>query len=135
MPIARRKEVQWSPGLIFVTLGLVVLIQAGLSVREAQAFLSRAVRAEGVVTEVNAGRSHPMVQFALPSGERQTFAEGGSISYKKGDHVRVLYLPEEPETSAHIDDPGALWFDAKLTATIGVAFCIAGCCALFLRMT
>lgn len=91
--------------------------------------------ATGVVTETSAGPAHPIVEFTLPSGTKATFTDSGDISYKKGDQVGVLYLSEEPETSAHINDSGALWFDAKLSAFIALTFIVVGCCALFLRVT
>lgn len=134
MPVVPRERVQWSPGLILITLGICLLVQAALSARETQAYLKAAVRTSGVVSDLGAGPAHPLVEFALPSGETLTFAEGGNISYRKGDRVPVVYLPREPETSAHIDDPGALWFETQLSATIGIGLCIAGCCALFLRI-
>jgi hypothetical protein len=84
--------------------------------------------------DLSAGNQHPSVEFALPNGERAVFAAGGWLSgYRLHQSVGVLYLPDAPLQSAQLDDPGALWFGARLVAALGAAQLIAGLLAMFVR--
>jgi hypothetical protein len=133
MPIVRRERVQWFPGLMFVVVGAGLLFEAAHAAQDVQQFLEKSVRVEGVVSKLNAGGAHPEIEFALPSGKRVSFPESGWISYRAGQRVHVLHLPDDPEGTARLDDPGALFFWYRSGAFAGLVFCVLGIGAAFLR--
>ncbi len=111
------------PRILFIVVGiglLVVAIAVGVSIN---AFISKAVAAEGKVVEVRFGGSHPQIEFTSATGQRISYPQGGFIfGYKLGDRVRVLYDPAEPLNSACINEFGALWFTPLILSIIGL-FC------------
>ena len=111
--------------LSIVGAGLILAaIVTGLATRE---FLGRAARAPGVVSRLNAGGSHPEIEFALPSGQTISYPQGGFIfGYKPGQRVQVLYASEDPARTARVDAFGALWFVPLLLAVLGLALATAG---------
>ncbi|MFJ3485598.1 DUF3592 domain-containing protein [Pseudomonas sp. NPDC090202] len=114
-------------GLIIAFIGLVLLAISGDLVSERYGFLSQALSAPGVVTSLNAGGSHPQIEFSSASGEQVTYPQGGMIyGYKNGQPVQVFYRPEKPATTAVIDDLGALWGTPVLVGLIGLIFILAG---------
>ncbi|MFB9126856.1 DUF3592 domain-containing protein [Paraburkholderia dipogonis] len=73
-------------------------------------FLDLANKAPGVVVALNAGGSHPQIEFINSNGRRVSYPQEGLISgYKIGDKVTVLYLADSPNPQATIDKPGAIW--------------------------
>jgi Protein of unknown function (DUF3592) len=77
----------------------------------ASAFVNAAVRVPGQVVALNAGGSHPQIEFVTKEGERVSYPQGGWIGgFRVGDHVTVLYLEKSPRKTASIDRTGAIWF-------------------------
>jgi len=114
-------------GLFFALIGIGLLGIAVDLALDQHAFLARAQTADGVVSRLNAGGSHPEIAFVTGSGERISYPQGGFIfGYRQGRPVRVLYLPEEPALSAVVDDPGALWDMPGMLGCIGLGFTIFG---------
>jgi len=113
--------------MIFLMAGAGLLVAAvgmGLSAR---GFNARAASAPGVVIRLNAGGSHPEIEFTAASGETISFPQGGLIfGYRPGQKVRVLYGPEDPRGTACIDAFGALWFAPLVLVTLGIGMIIAG---------
>jgi hypothetical protein len=69
-----------------------------------------------------------VVRYTPPNGDSITFASSLSSShpsYKVGDTVPGLYVPNQPRT-ARIDDFGSLWFLPLLLGVIGLAFTVGG---------
>jgi hypothetical protein len=84
-----------------------------------------------VVTQLNAGGSHPEIEFATLSGTKITYPQGGLIfGYRPGQQVRVLYNPQDPAKTACVDTFGALWFVPLILSGIGMALLIGGVASL-----
>ncbi|WP_260961092.1 DUF3592 domain-containing protein [Pseudomonas citri] len=114
-------------GLLFALIGIGLLgIAANLSL-DRREFLAYARTADGIVSHLNAGGSHPEIVFTTDTGEKISYPQGGLIfGYHQGEAVRVHYLPEQPAGSAVIDDPGALWGPSGLLGALGLMFALAG---------
>ncbi|WP_431820157.1 DUF3592 domain-containing protein [Burkholderia sp. F1] len=110
-------------GFVFGIVFLVVAGFTGLSTRE---FLRTAIAVPGEVVALNAGGSHPQIEFVTKAGERISYPQGGIISgMKVGDKVTVLYRPDAPSIKPTIDRFGAVW-DVTLTMLfIGVVGIVA----------
>jgi hypothetical protein len=129
-----RRKVKLFPGAIFLAIGSILLLISVATALSTRDFLKKAVVADGQVTALVAGPSHPDIQFTAATGEKITYAQGGWIGgYREGQRVRVLYLPEDPQGSASLDDPGALWFASGGTGLLGVAQLLGGLFALLRR--
>ncbi|MBC7792429.1 MAG: DUF3592 domain-containing protein [Clostridia bacterium] len=85
-------------------------------------FLRTASRSAGVVSKLNAGGSHPQIDFDF-DGVRYSYPQGGmTSSYKVGDLVTVLYDRDNPRMTAVIDTFGVLWLGHILLAVMGSVF-------------
>ncbi|MCJ8204721.1 DUF3592 domain-containing protein [Pseudomonas sp. RGM2987] len=114
-------------GLLFALIGLGLLAIAANLILERRDFLAHAQTADGIVSHLNAGGSHPEIAFTTGTGEKISYPQGGLIfGYQQGQSVRVHYLPEQPAGSAVIDDSGALWGPSGLLAGLGLIFAFAG---------
>jgi len=111
--------------LSIVGMGLMLAaIVTGLATHQ---FLGRAARAPGVVSRLNAGGSHPEIEFTMPSGGTISYPQGGFIfGYEPGQRVQVLYAPGDPARTARVDAFGALWFMPLLLSVLGLALTIGG---------
>ena len=88
-------------------VGLSLLVIAGYMAYWRYEFLPQAQRAPGVVTKLNAGGSHPEIEFTSADNQVISYAQGGMISgYEVGQPVQVLYLAEDPEMTAVVNDRG-----------------------------
>jgi hypothetical protein len=129
MEISRSNDatIDLAKGWLFVVVGVVLVagaIASGFSTRE---FVRNSSVAPGVVVSLNAGGSHPEIEFTPVSGDKVSYPQGGMIfGYQKGDRVRVLYNPKDPSADPCVDDFGALWFWSILPGLIGLAFAVAG---------
>lgn len=113
--------------LIFGLAGMVLLAIAGSMAYWRYEFLPQAQHAPGVVTKLNAGGSHPEIEFTSADNQVISYPQGGMISgYEVGQPVQVLYLAEDPEMTAVIEDRGALWGTPVMLGIMGLAF-IWGC--------
>ena len=114
-------------GLLFALIGLVLLGIAVNLTLDRREFLAHAQTADGIVSHLNAGGSHPEIAFTAGGGEKISYPQGGFIfGYQKDQPVRVYYLPEQPASSAIVDDPAALWGTPGVLGGIGLVFIIAG---------
>jgi len=110
-----------------ISVGIVLLVTAGILAARTRAFVRTASAAPGVVEGLNAGGSHPQIGFKTPAGARVSYPQGGLISgYRPGQPVRVLYDPANPDGTARVDAFGALWFDVLILSTLGLIFSIIG---------
>ncbi|WP_338523534.1 DUF3592 domain-containing protein [Pseudomonas batumici] len=114
-------------GLLFALIGIGLLgITVDLAL-ERRELLAHAETADGIVSHLNAGGSHPEIAFTTRSGEKISYPQGGIIfGYQQNQPVRVYYLPEQPAGSAVVDDLGALWGASGLLGCLGLVFIIAG---------
>jgi Protein of unknown function (DUF3592) len=88
-------------------------------------FSTGAASADGVVIKLNAGGSHPQIQFTTADNKVIEYPQGGLISgYKIGDKVRVLYDKNNP-SRAEIDSFGALWGFTVIFIFMSILFILA----------
>ena len=119
-------------GGFFTFVGLVILTFVFLDVQSTRELIRTGQRVQGLVTELAAGTSHPMVAFEA-AGERIEFPGNGFVSHRKGERVAVLFDASSPHTSAILDEPGALWFTAVGNGLLGGGMLIAGLSLLLRR--
>lgn len=101
-----------------IVIGVAFLIIAALTAWSTRDFLHTAVAVPGEVVSLNAGGSHPQIEFVTKAGERISYPQGGMIyGAKVGDKVTVLYRPDDPKQAPTIDRFGAVW-NWTLTASI-----------------
>lgn len=119
---------------VFTSVGLIALIIAAMTFYHTQRFLHNAVRADGIVTDINLSRSknsnmiRPSVQFMAGNGELTAFTARFSSSsprYSIGDVVDVLYEESMPK-AAKIDSFVSLWAITLIVAAVGLMFFLAG---------
>lgn len=114
-------------GLLFALIGIGLLGIALNLTLDRREFLTHAEVADGIVSHLNAGGSHPEIAFTTATGEKISYPQGGLIfGYRQGQSVRVHYLPDQPALSAVVDDPGALWGPSGLLGGLGLMFAFAG---------
>ena len=114
-------------GALFIIIGVGLLAGAVAFGTSKRAFIREATIADGVVSRLNAGGSHPQIEFTTASGQRIEYPQGGLIfGYHPGDRVRVLYKHDDPSQSACIDAFGALWFTPILLCVLGFPCLIGG---------
>lgn len=114
-------------GLLFALIGIALLGIAVHIVLDRREFLAHAQIADGIVTRLNAGGSHPEIAFTTRRGERVSYPQGGFIAgYRPGQQVQVRYLPERPAASALVDDRGALWGTSAMVGAMGLVFALLG---------
>ncbi|QCI11880.1 DUF3592 domain-containing protein [Pseudomonas putida] len=113
--------------LIFIPLGLCLLYLTLWLVEDRLSFLSQAHRAQGSVSALNAGGSHPQIDFTDATGRVVSYPESGLIfGYAVGDRVGVFYRPEAPAATAMINDRGALWGASLLAGLFALVFTSGG---------
>ncbi|GLO29052.1 DUF3592 domain-containing protein [Pseudomonas asiatica] len=112
---------------VFIPVGLFLLCLTFWLVEDRLGFVAHAQRAQGNVSAVNAGGSHPQIDFRDATGRVISYPENGLIfGYAIGDRVDVLYRPEAPATTAIIDDRGALWGASLLAGLFACVFALGG---------
>jgi len=120
--------------LLISVIGIVLLVIASYILSNRLDFLDSALTADGVVSGLNAGGSHPEVAFSTVQGERISYPQGGFIfGYQAGQPVKVHYLAERPANSAVVDDPMALWATPGVLGGLGLIFLGAGLPGIFKR--
>ena len=107
--------------------GILLIVVALLLGVRTRAFVGRATAVPGVVERLNAGGSHPEIQFATPAGDRVSYPQGGLIfGYKPGQTVRVLFEAHDPQGTAQIDAIGALYFGSIVLSFMGLIAILVG---------
>jgi hypothetical protein len=111
-----------SVGLVFIGLGLLGLIAAGvLGLLEING--SRQAQADGVIVDFAVG---PVVEFTTGQGATVQFRSAvRSTSFALGQHVPVAYDPADPAGAA-IDGFIGRWFLPGLFAMIAGVFLVIG---------
>lgn len=113
--------------LIFGLIGIALLATAVYMIFARYEFLSQAQQAPGVVKVLNAGGSHPEIEFISADKQVISYPQGGMIfGYKVGQPVPVLYRRDNPHSTAVIQDSGALWGSPVLLGFMGLVF-VWGC--------
>ncbi|MEI9985097.1 MAG: DUF3592 domain-containing protein [Aliidongia sp.] len=115
-------------GSVVITLvGVILLAIALYTAWNTFTFLRTATRATGTISALNAGGSHPQIDFQTDAGQSVSYPQGGFIfGLKTGDTVTVLYSPADARATATIEAVGALWFATILTGGLGAVFVLGG---------
>ena len=127
----RKKRVKTACAM---AIGIVLLAVAAFTMRSNLEFLQTSIIVRGEVVRLNAGGSHPQIEFVTKTGERVSYAQGGMIyGMKPGDRVDVRYLPDRPSQSATVDKFGAVWNWTLVALIMGVGALVAGLSNLLSR--
>ena len=119
---------------VFTTVGVVLLVGAGIVSQKTRSFLADAAKAEGTVIELKASRSkdsttyRPVVRFIDPNGQTVEFTSSTGSNpplYQAGQKVEVLYRPTEPR-NAKINGFFSLWGVSAIMAGMGGVFFLIG---------
>ncbi len=118
-------------GVIFTLMGVVHLIVGGILFYIEFSFQSKAVQAQGWVTEVvkrsgseSGDNYYPVIEFRNDMGQKFSFESGNGASepeYKIGDGVTVSYDPKDPE-NAEIAGYYDMIYIGAVFGAIGVVF-------------
>ncbi len=112
--------------IAMLTIGALISLGAVASAIGVLRFVRESSVADGRVASLNAGGSHPEIEFTA-NGQKLSYPQGGWVGgYKPGDAVRVRYRPEAPRVTATVDRFGALWFWPILLALLGLGGLWAG---------
>jgi hypothetical protein len=127
-------------GSIFSLVGLTLLTVCGFIYYYEQQFLSKAVIASGIVTQLGESRSskgsstyYPIVEFTDQTGKKTIFSSSFSSNppaYEVGETVEVYYEPEKP-AQAEIKGFFSQWLAALITGFLGIIFSTIGLASLF----
>jgi len=126
----------WIIGGVFFVVGMGLLFGGVSWWRSNAAFAAHATSVEGTVSELvyrrsskgNGGTYVPVVDFSTPDGNRihVTGSSGSNpAAYSRGDKVRVLYDPANPQ-GAQIDSFGERGFGPALLTGLGTVFALVG---------
>ena len=103
---------------VFVLVGIVLLAAAATTAIGTWRWVQRTVVAQGHVVRLNAGGSHPEIEFVAASGQKVSYPQGGLVAgWRVGDVVPVRYDPAAPARAPCIDRVTAIW-----TVAIGLLF-------------
>ena len=109
--------------IVFTLVGLALMVSAVCWAISTRHFVARAAAAPGVVVKLNAGGAHPEIRFTTAAGQVVEYPQGGMIwGDQMGDHVEVLYTPENPTGSAVLNRPDALWGFVAMDFLMGAGF-------------
>jgi hypothetical protein len=112
---------------VFMVVGLVLLSYSVRSAPETRSFVLRATRAEGTVTKLNAGGSHPQIRFTTAEDRDISYPQGGLIfGLRPGEKVEVLFDAVNPCGTATVNAVGAVWFTALMLGMLGTVFLVTG---------
>lgn len=114
-------------GLVFMGIGLLLLAFCIHTAMATRSFIRTATRAEGTVTRLIAGGSHPEIEFSTAENQKISYSQGGLIfGFRPGDRVNVMFDAANPLGTATIDTVGALWFTTLISSALGAMCFIAG---------
>ncbi len=122
---------------LFLGIGIVLEIAAGIVWNRTDTFLENSVVTEGLVIDLVLGMSssdsstagyHPVVRFATESGESIEFRSSISShppAYEKGEAVTVRYDPDH-HYNAKIDGFFSIWIGVVVLLPLGLLFMVPG---------
>lgn len=119
--------------MIFLGIGLIFLLVAGIIAYFRFDFLKRAIKTEGVMTDFILSKGkyrsyRPVVKYKTLNGKEQSFTNlvgHRPNPYKVGDRVTVFYDPVNP-SHAIIGTFFSLWLFPFIFGIIGAIFTIVG---------
>lgn len=117
-----------------LVIGAGFFIAAMVAGQSTLTFLSTSIQVPGRVVRLNAGGSHPEIEFTTRAGDHVSYPQGGMIfGMKVGDDVQVRYLPDAPVHSATVVRFGAIWDTVLYLAFMGGVFAVGGLLNLLSR--
>ena len=88
----------------------LLLVPAATTAIGTWRWLQRSAVAQGEVTRLNAGGSHPEVEFTTAAGQKVSYPQGGLVmGWQVGDTVPVRYDPTAPTRDPCINRVAAIW--------------------------
>ena len=110
--------------LLFLGLGLLMLIAAGVLFGLQRAKLGAYVKTEGEIVSLDS-KGHPTVRFQANGGTvRHAFRRTGSSTFRVGDRIGVAYDPADPQ---NVILTGLIGYLAPLIlGAIGLGFAAVG---------
>jgi len=113
--------------IFFICVGIVIILASlawGVTVFQ---FITHASSAKGRVIKLNAGSSHPQIEFHTQDGKEIRYPQNGLIfGYQVGDEVNILYDAQNPP-DASLNTFGALWGFPLLAFAMGIFFILVSC--------
>jgi hypothetical protein len=103
-------------------------------------FIARAKTADSVVIVTKHAKRHPRIEYTNAAGEKRWFLANEWItgfrfvSYKMGQHVRVLYDPADPAAFS-VDDFASLYTVPIAGGIVSIVFVVLGLCSLTGKIT
>lgn len=94
-----------------------MLMVAVVNALQTWSFLKAARAAPGEVIRLDHGYYHSTVEFTGTDGKKHQYAQNGFCALRKGEKVKVLYLPSDPQ-KASVDRFGAIWGSTLLIGLI-----------------
>ena len=120
-------RVERAKAIVFLLVGVGLIVAALVTGAGVRRFVAGSDVVRGRVSRLNAGGSHPEIEFTTRAGESVSFPQGGFIGgYAPGDQVEVRYDPADPRLTARLDSFGALWFAPMLLSVLGLGLGLAG---------
>jgi hypothetical protein len=128
-------KILWVVGIVFFLAGVGMLTGSFFAWRSFADFSAHAKSVDGVVVDLaylqsskGRGTYAPVAEFTAADGSKVHVT--GSVSssspaYSRGDHLRILYDPANPE-HARIDSFSETWFGPVLLAGMGTVFALVG---------
>ena len=125
--------------ILFPLIGILLLALSFFFEQKTTAFIAKAVKADGVVSDMvrsYSNRSYsyaPVVRFVARDGKKIEFKSSVSSnppSYRIGQKVTVFYDPENPQT-AKINSFMSLWALPAVTGGVGTLFLLVSAAISF----
>lgn len=114
-------------GISGIVIGIVFLAAAIVAACSTVNFIQSSILVQGRVVKLNAGGSHPEIEFLARDGKKISYPQGGTIfGMRVGDDVQVRYLPDAPRASATVNRFGALWDKVIFFAFMALVFSLFG---------
>jgi hypothetical protein len=119
---------------VFLTIGIAMLVGAGVAYKDVDAFVQGALSAEGTVVSLEKNKDSdsavykPVVQFTAQDGEQVKFTSSVGTNppaYSVGDTVEVFYAPDDIN-DAKINDLFSLLGGVVILAAFGGVFFLLG---------
>jgi hypothetical protein len=114
------------PKSVFLLIAGLFALGSAFTGMRCLTFINHAKVAQGTVTRLSAGGSHPQIRFLDSNGKTIEYPQGGFIfGFHPGDPVEVLYS-DDPWYGPCIHSFGALWFFPILLAILSAMMFVPG---------
>jgi hypothetical protein len=96
--------------ILLIVLGIFLIFNGVSNYLQTTKILRDDVVAPGMVTRLNAGGSHPQIQFRTKNGKIISYPQNGFIfNFHQGDIVKVIYNPRQPSNHPTLKSFSLLW--------------------------